>query len=475
MSTGTTTERGGGCEVAREGVRVACVQLAARGVEESEAALAEAVEAAGRAGGRADLIVLPEATYPGYVLHDEGDFLADSWWERGVGAFGEVARTAGAYLVVGLVRTTSGRVRNSAALLGPDGHLLGVGDKAFLWHFDSRWFAPGAPSDAFKLPLGQAGIFICADARMMEIPRRLAVKGTQLLIDPTALVLGPSGVNAQIEYLLEARAWENGSFLAVANKCGSEAGIAHYAGRSAIFGPDGLRLAEAPPDRPATITAVIDVDRAKGPPIPRRRGGYPQLARPINETRIAQVLSDPPPARPWRLAIMQERGDEARLLEELAADLILTRGKTPARDALGLVADGFWWGAKLYPSGQVIETGEALVGLLSGDRMGVPEEVRCLMLEGASVIVWDRANDDETPPSVVRTRADENRVFVVVMAVDGSWQVIAPSGAPVAEGPRNRVDAVLVDLHLALTWDKEMAPTSDVVHGRTPLMYSELV
>jgi hypothetical protein len=50
----------------------------------------------------------------------------------------------------------------------------------------------------------------------------------------------------------------------------------------------------------------------------------------------------------------------------------------------------------------------------------------------------------------VRTRADENRVFVVVMAVDGSWQVIAPSGAPVAEGPRNRVDAVLVDLHLAL-------------------------
>jgi 5-aminopentanamidase len=138
--------------VAHEGVRVACVQLAARGVEEAEAALAKAVEAAERAGRRADPVVLPEATYPGYVLHDEADFLADSWWERGVRAFGEAARTAGAYIVVGLVRTTSGRVRNSAALLGPDGRLLGVGDKSFLWHFDSRWFAPGTPSDVIKLP-----------------------------------------------------------------------------------------------------------------------------------------------------------------------------------------------------------------------------------------------------------------------------------------------------------------------------------
>jgi predicted amidohydrolase len=461
--------------VAREGVRVACVQLAARGVEEAEAALAEALEAADGAGRGADLVVLPEATYPGYVLHDEAEFLADSWWERGVGAFGEVARTAGAYLVVGLVRTVSGRVRNTAAILGPDGRLLGVGDKAFLWHFDSRWFAPGTPSSVFELPFGQAGIFICADARMMEIPRRLAVEGAQLLIDSTALVVGPSGVNAQIEYLLEARAWENGSFLAVANKCGTEAGIAHYAGRSAIFGPDGSRLAEGPPDRPATITAVIDVDRAKGPPIPRRAGAYRQLIRPIEETAIARALADPPPARPWRLAIMQERGDEERLLRELAADLILTRGKTSSPDALGLVADGFWWRAKPYPSGQVLETGDAVVGLLSGDRLAVPEEARCLMLEGANVIVWDRAHDRETPLSVVRTRADENRVFVVVVAVDGSWLVIAPSGAVVAEGPRNRVNAVLVDLHLALTWDKEMAPTSHVVDGRTPLMYSELV
>jgi predicted amidohydrolase len=43
-----------------------------------------------------------------------------------------------------------------------------------------------------------------------------------LLLDPTALVLSPLGTNAQLEYMLAARAWENGVFLAVANKSGSE-------------------------------------------------------------------------------------------------------------------------------------------------------------------------------------------------------------------------------------------------------------
>ncbi len=159
---------------------------------------------------------------------------------------------------------------------------------------------------------------------MMEMPRRLAVDGAQLLVDSTALVLGPTGVNAQIEYILEVRAWENGCFLAVANKCGYEAGMAHYAGRSAIFGPDGLRLAEGAPDRPEKITVVIDVDSSKGPPVSRRPDGYRQLIKPMQETRIARALSNPPPARPMRLALIHERGDEERLRRELAADLILT-------------------------------------------------------------------------------------------------------------------------------------------------------
>ena len=53
-----------------------------------------------------------------------------------------------------------------------------------------------------------------------------------------ALVLGPSGRNAQIDYMLSARAAENGAYVVVANKCGTEAGISRYAGRSSVWGPD---------------------------------------------------------------------------------------------------------------------------------------------------------------------------------------------------------------------------------------------
>ncbi len=124
---------------------------------ESEAALAEAVEAAERAWRRADLVVLPEATSPGYVLHDGANFLADSWWKRGIAVFGEVSRATGAYLVGGLIRTVSGKVRNSAALLGPDRRVLGVGDKSFLWHFDARWFTPGTPPASSTCPSERRG------------------------------------------------------------------------------------------------------------------------------------------------------------------------------------------------------------------------------------------------------------------------------------------------------------------------------
>jgi predicted amidohydrolase len=453
---------------------VACVQLSARGVEDSDASLEDAVSSAQRAARRADLVVLPEATYPGYVLHNEDAFLDSAWWDRGVAAFAEVARSSGAHVVVGLIRTVGARVRNSAAILGPDGRLLGVIDKSFLWHFDSQWFEAGLPSEVLELPFGKLGGFICADARMMEIPRRLAVCGARLLVDPTALVLGPAGTNAQLDYMLSVRAWENGSWLAVANKCGREAGIAHYAGHSAIFGPDGTRVAEASPDQADIVTAVVDLSRAKGPPVERGRDGYPEVSRPLERMPIARELTRPPPARPLRVAFVQRPGSEDRIRRELVADLVVTRGSSSEPGVLATTKGRFTLGGSLHSAGEVVDTGYAKVGFIGGDRIAVPEEVRSLMLRGASAVVWDRHVADAIPLAVIRTRADENRVFVVVTSADGTWRVIAPSGALLAESDADRSDAVLVELHLSLAWHKEMAPTTDVVGGRQPAAYTEL-
>lgn len=173
-------------------MRIACVQLRAREVDDADRALEEALDAADRAAREAQLVVLPEATYPGYILH-EGWILSGSAYDLAREAFGDVARRHGAWIVVGLVRPLEDGLVNSAVLFSSDGDVAAIADKRFLWHFDSRWFREGTPGEVVTLPWGPIGMFVCADARMTEIPRRLAVRGARLLLDPTALACRRSG------------------------------------------------------------------------------------------------------------------------------------------------------------------------------------------------------------------------------------------------------------------------------------------
>lgn len=70
-------------------MRIACVQLRAREAEEADHALEEALVAADQAAREADLVVLPEATYPGYVLHERLSF-DRSAYDRAREALGDV-------------------------------------------------------------------------------------------------------------------------------------------------------------------------------------------------------------------------------------------------------------------------------------------------------------------------------------------------------------------------------------------------
>jgi len=445
-------------------MRIACVQLRAREVEEADRALEEALDAADRAARQADLVVLPEATYPGYVLHQRLNF-DRSAYDRARDAFGEVAREHGAWIAVGLVRPVEGGLVNSAVLLGSAGKVEAIADKTFLWHFDSRWFRSGTPGEVIALPWGQIGMFVCADARMAEIPRRLAVRGARLLIDPTALVLSPLGTNAQLEYMLSARAWENGAFLAVANKCGSEAGIARYGGRSAIFDPSGARLTEAGPHDPEIVAANVELQEAPGPPVEVVAGSLPELSVPIESLPVTRALASPPPGGPCRVAMVREGVEARRMATELDVDLVIGRRLSPMERVVSVEGGSFRIGDRTYGSGEVVECGTATVGLLNGDGGAAPEMVRALMLRAANVVVWDKAGVD-VPEFVIRTRADENRLFLVTIDGGDQWRIHAATGALLGQGPLEGLDAVYVELPLALAWQKEMAPGTHVVRDR---------
>jgi predicted amidohydrolase len=137
-------------------MRIACVQLAARDVADGDRALEEALAAADRAAREADTVVLPEASYPGYVLHEGSTFEVDAY-ERAEEAFGDVARRRGAWIAVGLVRPLEGGLVNSAVLFDPDGDVAATADKRFLWHFDSQWFRRGRPGEVVPLPWDRPG------------------------------------------------------------------------------------------------------------------------------------------------------------------------------------------------------------------------------------------------------------------------------------------------------------------------------
>lgn len=320
-------------------------------------------------------------------------------------------------------------------------------------------------------PVGDVGTLVGADVRLMEIPRRLSLLGVRILLDPTGLVLAANGTNAQVEYMLGVRARENGSYLAVANRCGAEAGIARYAGRSGIFGPDGERLAEAGSDEPAVIVAEVDPSLAPGP-AGRDPAGYPLLAEPSERLPIAGVLASSPLSRSLRIGVAAPVArDPLRAVRELGADVAIG---PPADGLSGPLVGGIAWDGRRLVSGSVVEApGGARVGLLDGHRGLVPEEVRTLMLRGAAAVIW--FTGAASPPlDLLRTRADENRVCLLAMDGDGRWTAVAPTGAVLGSGPAEGVGVSLVELPVQLAWQKEMAPRTDVVRGWRPDRFADV-
>ena len=228
-----------------------------------------------------DLIVLPEASYPAYFLHsraayDAAGVLPDT---EVVATLVERARRHGSAIAIGLVQhgrpgsPAEGMLENASVVFAADGTLAGRTTKSFLWHFDSVWFAPGTRYPVFNVGAARVGAIVCADARLPEVTRALAVGGAELIIDCTAWVSSGRDASAlstpQVDYVIPARAIENGTWVVAADKAGVEADTIVYAGRSGVVDPRGRWVAQAPSDRPGIVTHTLDLDEATGPPVER--------------------------------------------------------------------------------------------------------------------------------------------------------------------------------------------------------------
>ena len=207
-------------------------------------------------GAKADVYVLPELFNTGYNFVDAGEVasLAEPVDGQTYGAIAEFARLNSCYVAYGFAEQ-SGRIYNSAALVGPDGR-VGLFRKVHLFYRETLFFSPGDLGfPVFDLPFGKVGMMICFDWIYPESTRTLALHGAQLILHPSNLVM-PYCPDAMV-----TRCLENRVFAATTNRIGNEdrGGISlTYIGKSEIISPRGEILVRLP-DGKATV-AVVEVD-----------------------------------------------------------------------------------------------------------------------------------------------------------------------------------------------------------------------
>lgn len=128
----------------------------------------------------------------------------------------------------------------------------------------------------------------------------------------------------------------------------------------------------------------------------------------------------------------------------------------------------------------VFATGVGRVGMMVGREGYLPEVARVLMLRGAEVILWLTDLNSTDHLMVARTRAAENRVYVLNantsgQAAGGLSHVANPGGALPAVAFSTGEQAVYTQLELAATRIKQVVPGTNVVLDRRPGAYLPLL
>jgi len=215
-------------------------------------------EACARAAARqVTVLVTPEMFTSGYAI-GPGEVLrlaepAGGPTETAVAA---IARHRGLAIVYGYPeRAADGSVYNAATMVGRDGAVRGRHRKVHLYgDLDRAQFAAGdVRPAAFDFDGTRTGMLICYDVEFPEAVRQLAVDGAGTVLVPTANMTGCEQVQ---EFLVRARACENGCAIGYANYCGADS-VFQYNGRSMICGPRGEVLAQAGADGEELVIADL--------------------------------------------------------------------------------------------------------------------------------------------------------------------------------------------------------------------------
>ena len=194
---------------------------------------------------RCDLIVLPELFNTGYTFTNREELiaLAESG-ERGetLERMHALARARNCLIAYGFAERENHTFYNTCALVGPDG-LIGRYRKVHLFCREKEFFAPGdAGFPVYEHGGVKYGLMVCFDWIYPEACRTLALKGAQVVVHPSNLVL-PYCPDAMV-----TRAIENRVFIITTNRIGTEERGGQrnrFIGRSQVVTPKAEILVRA--------------------------------------------------------------------------------------------------------------------------------------------------------------------------------------------------------------------------------------
>jgi len=261
-------------------VTVAALQMACSW--DAEANMARAEELVREAAARgAQIILLPELFETPYFCIEQDVrhlSLARSVSENpAVRRFGGLARELGVVLPISFFERAGPAYFNSIAILDADGTLLGIYRKSHIpngpGYQEKNYFSPGDTGfKVWQTRFARIGVGICWDQWFPETARSMALLGAELFFFPTAIGSEPPpalAVNSREHWqrTQQGHAAANLTPLVASNRYGLERSLQNpdglyirFYGSSFIADATGSKVAEAPEEGDAVLTATFDLD-----------------------------------------------------------------------------------------------------------------------------------------------------------------------------------------------------------------------
>ena len=246
----------------RDKVNIAAIQMNPKITRKGENLDKILLETKVAAQNGADLIVFPECAITGYVFSSREEAMPFTETIPGdsTDRLAAYCRELGVHVVAGLLEKDVDRCYNAAVLVGPGG-LVGKYRKNHLPFLGIDRFidAGDKPFQVHKTPIGNIGIHICYDCNFPESARVMALLGADIIALPTNW---PEGREKVVDYVVNARAYENRIHLVAVDRVGDERGT-RFLGRSKIISASGNTLAEAGSSKGETIYAEVNLAEAR--------------------------------------------------------------------------------------------------------------------------------------------------------------------------------------------------------------------